>query len=303
MKEITREDEELMEKVKGEWLDTVKKPLNKELVTEGIRFIQEYGNLPKGEIVFCDSPDDATLLANAYFDRWLKKERETKGPDFDPERDLSFSTHARVSDLGWVSFYDFFEQRGVLDDADFKNYKKVFYGGMFDSIQTDLAWFIVPNPKKIYRNEEGQVHREDGPAVEWEDGSGRYYLNNTPVRKELVMTPATQLSLDMYTEISNADERTEFVRKYGIDRMVGMGKVVDTYSNYTDPWYIKSEYELVDMACLFETIDYAPHLKMKHQTMPIYVVEPVSPDVRTIEEALSDRLEEDVTQLQIKDIK
>lgn len=309
MSEITKEDEALMETVKQKWLDMIKTPINKQLVTEGVEFICEYGGLPKPEVIFCNSPAHATETAEKYWDMWVDDERiKRKNPTWEPdfEKDLSFSLYARVSDLGWVSYYDFFEQKGVLDDADFKQYKKIFEGGLFDSIQTELYWFVVPNPKYIRRDDQGRVHADLAPAVEWEDGTGRYYLHGTKVPQKLAMTPSASLSIDMYNspEIKeSADIRTEFVRKFGIDRMVSMGKVVDTFENYDDPWYHKSEYELVDMSCLFDTIEYAPHLKMKHQTMDMFVVEPVSPTVRTIAEALKDRIEEDLTDHVITDIK
>ena len=28
-----------------------------------------------------------------------------------------------------------------------------------------------------YRNEQGQLHREDGPAITWEDGTQEWYIN------------------------------------------------------------------------------------------------------------------------------
>ena len=30
---------------------------------------------------------------------------------------------------------------------------------------------------KFYKNEAGQLHREDGPAIEWPNGIKYYYLN------------------------------------------------------------------------------------------------------------------------------
>ena len=30
---------------------------------------------------------------------------------------------------------------------------------------------------RIYRNSHGQLHRQHGPAIEWADGTRRWYLN------------------------------------------------------------------------------------------------------------------------------
>ena len=35
---------------------------------------------------------------------------------------------------------------------------------------------------KEYRNEQGQLHRLDGPAVEWADGGKRWYVDGKPHR-------------------------------------------------------------------------------------------------------------------------
>ena len=35
-----------------------------------------------------------------------------------------------------------------------------------------------------YKNEKGQWHREDGPAVEWPDGDVWYYLNGVAYSKK-----------------------------------------------------------------------------------------------------------------------
>lgn len=43
---------------------------------------------------------------------------------------------------------------------------------------------IKPSGTKIHRNDEGKYHREDGPAVEYSNGFGLYYLNGKKVKKE-----------------------------------------------------------------------------------------------------------------------
>ena len=57
-----------------------------------------------------------------------------------------------------------------------------------------MKWEIVPDTyhhKETYRNgttkyynEENQLHREDGPAVEWEDGSKAWYVNGKRHRED-----------------------------------------------------------------------------------------------------------------------
>jgi hypothetical protein len=35
-----------------------------------------------------------------------------------------------------------------------------------------------------YRNEQGQLHRTDGPAIEWNDGSKEWYINGKRHRED-----------------------------------------------------------------------------------------------------------------------
>ena len=43
---------------------------------------------------------------------------------------------------------------------------------------------ILKNGTIEYRNAEGQLHREDGPAIEWENGYKAWYLNGLRHRED-----------------------------------------------------------------------------------------------------------------------
>ncbi len=136
------------------------------------------------------------------------------------------------------------------------------------------------------------MHCETGPSLTYAGLAGMqlYHLNGVRVPEYLVMTRAEDLSMDFYNNEKNADVKAEFVRKYGIDRMGSIGKSIDTWENYkTNYWWVQSEYELIDMASIFEHIEYAPHLKMKNLTTGIYHLEAVHPDIKTLEQAMKFR--------------
>ena len=106
------------------------------------------------------------------------------------------------------------------------------------------------------------------------------------------MTPAEDLSMAMFTREKNADVKAEFVRKYSIERMVDIGKIVDSYENYDQeeqPWWWKSEYTLIDMHKVFTDIPYQPYLKMLNQTTGIWHMEAVSPQCRDLKAAIKER--------------
>jgi hypothetical protein len=112
------------------------------------------------------------------------------------------------------------------------------------------------------------------------------------VPASLVITPAEELSLDFFKNEKNADVKAEFVRKYGVERMIDMGKTVDTYENYPDQtnysWWWKSKYELINMGTLFG-IEYQPYLRMVNQTTDIWHLEAVSPACLTLKDAIKER--------------
>ena len=72
--------------------------------------------------------------------------------------------------------------------------------------------------------------------------------------------------------------------------MLNECKLMDSYKDYNDEWWTKSEYELYDALPLYEGVTRharCPHLKMKNQTTGIWHVEGVHPGCKTIEEALA----------------
>lgn len=150
---------------------------------------------------------------------------------------------------------------------------------------------VCEKPSFVKLNENGVIHCDGGPAVKYE-GHGNmiiYALNGVTVPDWLALTPSSKIPVERIHEIKNADVKAEFVRKIGIERMLSMGKKIDSHESYNDEWWTKSEYELWDMSSLFPNVEYAPHLKMLNQTTKIWHVEAVSPECKNIEDSLKDR--------------
>jgi len=160
---------------------------------------------------------------------------------------------------------------------------------------------IVCQKPKVINMLNKKIHCESGPAISYGPDFNIFALNGVKVPEYLAVTPEEELDIKYFKTIKNAEVRTEFVRKFGIERMLDYGKIVDSHTQYSDEWYTKSQYELWDMQSLFEGINYAPHLKMTNQTTGIFHVEAVSPECKTIPEAVEDRIKR--RNLKIKDIK
>lgn len=197
--------------------------------------------------------------------------------------------------IGWKAFYMFCNKIGVK----YKDEDQKLLELWFEESKNLHWWFPYKNyvlmserPIRLTVNERGQLHNETEMAIEYKDGWGLYYLNGVCVPKELVTTDAEHLNINFFTKEKNADVKAEFVRKYGVERMLHLGKKVDTYENYDaskHPYWHESQYELWDMKVLFEGLDYQPYVKMLNQTTGIWHVEAVSPECRTLKAAIKER--------------
>jgi cellulase/cellobiase CelA1 len=114
-------------------------------------------------------------------------------------------------------------------------------------------------------------------------------LNGINVPEWLAVTPTGKLTVEDYNRLTNADHKVEFIRKFGVERMLCMGKKIDSFEKYKKEWWTRSQYELWDMNCIFDGVNYAPHLKMLNQTTGVWHVEAVSPDCKNLKDAIKER--------------
>ena len=197
--------------------------------------------------------------------------------------------------ISWSSFYSFLESIGVKytpEDSELlgewvNEGENLHWWFPFDEVV-----FVSERPIRLTVNETGNLHNETTMAIEYTDGWGMYCLNGITVPKYLVVTPSEDLTIEFFKNEKNADVKAEFVRKFGVERMLELGKKIDTYENYDQEeqsWWWKSEYELWDMTGIFVGLEYQPYLKMKNQTTGIWHVEAVSPACRTLKDAIKER--------------
>ena len=194
-------------------------------------------------------------------------------------------------DIGWVSYYLFYFHYGLLKKNEDFSIIKQWY-----ELSKSCGWcytfenivFVCEKPSKININSSGELHKNGDMALQYSDGYGLYMLNGVSVPKYLAITPAGDLDIEFFKKEENADVKAEFVMKYGIDRMVEMGEVIDSYKNYNNgEWWEKSGYTLVDMSPIFRSIDYAPHILCKNQTTNIYHLEGIDPNCKNLQEAMN----------------
>lgn len=150
----------------------------------------------------------------------------------------------------------------------------------------------------------------------------KFFFNRLEVPKWLYTTPAKDLKVeDYFLLMNNADLRTEFVKKIGLDRLIDLGIEIDSYENYPDnEMWAKSEYKIIDMheiippRQIIDTVGYsrgsempftyAPFLYMKNQTTGVYHLEGIHPRCKTLYDAIKMRYNGlNIKDFEIKDIK
>ena len=195
------------------------------------------------------------------------------------------------------SFYDYiFDVLGVrLEDELYEKYKIWQDTSEIGCVYPlEELTIVCEKPTEINLNEDRVLHKDGGAALTYA-GHGDfkvYSLNGVTVPEWLAVTPAEEIELERYNEIENADIKAEFVRKVDIERFINKGKLIDTYEKYDKKqhdWWHKSEYELYDMAFLFDGLDTAPFLSMVNQTTKIFHLEGVSPQCQSLEAAVKER--------------
>jgi len=191
----------------------------------------------------------------------------------------------------WDCFYQFGKHIGIKFDNKKLDLLNRFLKHCYFVVPHEGIWFVSENPIKTNWNNKKQLHNDNKSCLEFKSSLDVptfeiFCLNGISVPEYLVKTPESKLDINWFLEEKNADIKAEFIRKYGIDRMIHLGKQIDTYENHNNDWWTKSEYKLIDMSAIFESIDYAPHLYMKNQTTGIYHLEAVTPDCKNLIDAI-----------------
>lgn len=151
--------------------------------------------------------------------------------------------------------------------------------------------------------------------------NGIHYCDGVSVPAWLYNADKENLDTQKFSDISNADYRSIFIKKAGIEKFLKMGELIDSYKNYPEnEWWVKSEYKLIDMRKILAKkveknvnngkttsiagYNYAPYLCMKNQTTGECHLEGVSPECKNLYDALKMRYKMlNLTDYEIKNIK
>jgi hypothetical protein len=184
----------------------------------------------------------------------------------------------------WISHITFLRDVGGLNLKEHKNFDS------FDRLANNSgprmmhAKFCIVSEKPEFikteiRNNVHVAHSLKGPSHKWRDGFALHYLNGVRVPAWFINQRPSSLDPRMVLKIENADQRREFVRLVGIERICySLGAVV------VDK---EGDYELLNLD--LGDGRQRPYLKMLNPSIGTWHVEGVPPGTTTVGEALAFR--------------
>ena len=252
--ELTEDQEFLMAEVKEEWIKRALLSgdrLNDKAAREGLEWLYALSGKKKPITILLDSPlalqYGANILAGTVGDQVRGQVRgqvydqvsgqvygQVRGQVYDQVSD-QVSGQVRDQKLtayyfayedlafasGWVAFYDYFEKIGVVKHKAFKRYKKMLKSGIFMTILFENVALACRRPKAVRRDDQGRLHSDQKPAIEWRDGYKLYYLHGQHVNESLWKRIVSQeMTLKDIMDIRNADERTMAFSMLRPDRLL-----------------------------------------------------------------------------------
>lgn len=129
-------------------------------------------------------------------------------------------------------------------------------------------------------NAEPRMHCDDGPILEWADGSALFALNDITVPSWVVKQKTA--TAEQILSLTNVDKRTQAIKKFGIATLISEAKVLDA----------KGDYQLLDMGDIIysgRNVS-APYLKMtSFSDKSLIHVEGVDPNCSTVDSAIEFR--------------
>lgn len=139
-----------------------------------------------------------------------------------------YSSYIDLSNYGWVSFYDFFEKINLLDNFNFKQYKKLIRSNVFNAYEYENYVFAIQPPVYIETNLDGRLHSTTQAAVQFRDGSEYYFINGRSIPAWIV-NDKSSITKEQFMKETDADIKGAIYESIGQQGMLDLlgAKVVD----------------------------------------------------------------------------
>ena len=240
-----------MLETRDEWInlffDNVrnKRGIDKPAFEEGIKWL--YNDLlkkPTPKIIYCDGWLSCLLTIailknkNLIKKSWASVEASVKDSVGASVWDSvwasvgasvnEYSSYIDLSNYGWASFYDFFEKINLLDNFNFKQYKKLIRSNVFNAYEYENYVFAIQPPVYIETNLAGRLHSTTQAAVQFRDGSEYYFINGRSIPAWIV-NDKSSITKEQFMKETDADIKGAIYESIGQQGMLDLlgAKVVD----------------------------------------------------------------------------
>ena len=228
LEKFTTKQEQKMLEVKQYWLDYIfscKNSINREKAKIQIEWLYKFCGRDKPVIIYLDSPMACQLgvhflkqifkgaqVGDQVGDQvWDQVGAQVGDQVWDQVWDqvietVAFCSYGSIYDYGWVSFFDFFTQIGVVNHKGFDEFKSLIQSGIYDTIQLNGFCIVSELPKMIKRNAQNRLHCEDGPAIVFPDGYAQYYWKGLAIPGWWI-TNKEKITKEVIKKENNAEKR------------------------------------------------------------------------------------------------
>lgn len=224
-----------MLETRDEWInlffDNVrnKRGIDKPAFEEGIKWL--YNDLlkkPTPKIIYCDGWLSCLLTIAILKNKNLIKKSWDSVGDSVGDSVNEYSSYIDLSNYGWASFYDFFEKINLLDNFNFKQYKKLIRSNVFNAYEYENYVFAIQPPVYIETNLAGRLHSTTQAAVQFRDGSEYYFINGRSIPAWIV-NDKSSITKERFMKETDADIKGAIYESIGQQGMLDLlgAKVVD----------------------------------------------------------------------------
>ena len=262
---LTKAQEKLLAVVTGEYIADITATgsrKDKKAIDRWLTIVYGYYDKPVPKVEIIGSLEAALDRAN----------------ELDPKGKHTYADGCGFYDGGWLSYYDYFERIGVLSKDETNDMRALiaFRKIGWDTILFDEVAIVVRRPKVIRVDDEGRLHGQSAPCIEWHDGKKMYAWHGAWVSEKIAMAPRTH-TREEFLAISNTEERRALCEAAGWTWVAELlnAKAIDAWTDAAT----NLEYQLLacsDGSKLLQK--QSPPLKQGAQ--PIYM-EPVHEDLKT----------------------
>lgn len=151
------------------------------------------------------------------------------------------------NDLHWIGYYQlgkefvqpYPDDLGQRLDAVDRLSRLVLWWKAYDT-----AVVLCARPIELYRNDEGQLHNPNGPAIKWADQFGLYYVDGIEMPDGRYVEDHSLITPDVIDAEANLEVRRQLLNLAGAtDYMKRRGGKLVSKDDFGELWQIEKYYE------------------------------------------------------------